>query len=104
MSTFFGSQGRTVRVRGYSPLDHFSGPEFNANRLSEEAAYSMPPQMFAVLVLAAFIFAAGLFGGMLLFGPRAQEAPIVITCPAPGVQVAARPAECGPGTPQVVTR
>ncbi|WP_227984544.1 hypothetical protein [Nocardia spumae] len=43
------------------------------------------------------VFAAGLAAGCWLFGPRESDgATTVIVCPAPGVQVAALPAECGP--------
>ena len=93
-SSFFGPRSRTVRVRDYTPLDHFGRPEFNVTRAAEMTAGSMPPGALAALVLVGFVFAAGLFGGMLLFGHRAQDPPLVITCPAPGVQVAALPVEC----------
>ncbi|PPJ27223.1 hypothetical protein C5F51_18450 [Nocardia nova] len=55
----------------------------------------IPVRLYLYGVLA--IFAAGLAVGCWLFGTREPEgASTVIVCPAPGVQVAALPAECGP--------
>lgn len=50
----------------------------------------------AYLYGAAVLFAAGLFVGCWLFGTQREQPATVVVCPAPGVQVAARPAECGP--------
>lgn len=84
-------------------VDTWKSPAFTPGFAAARTS-SMPPQAIAALWLLGFVFAAGLFGGMLLFGHRGQDAPIVITCPAPGVQVAALPAECGAPGPQAVTR
>lgn len=62
------------------------------------ASNSIPPQVRVALLVLMFAFAAGLFGGFLLFGRHADQTTTVVVCPPPGVQVAARPAECGPPT------
>lgn len=54
----------------------------------------LSPRLYLYAVLA--IFAAGVAAGCWLSGPRDQGAPTVVVCPAPGVEVAALPAECGP--------
>ncbi|MBY8861116.1 hypothetical protein K7711_31890 [Nocardia sp. CA2R105] len=59
----------------------------------------MPSEMWTRVCLyaAAAVFAAGLAVGCWLFGSQTPYAPVAVVCPPPGVQVAARPAECGPG-------
>ncbi|GAB3207892.1 hypothetical protein [Nocardia tengchongensis] len=56
---------------------------------------TVSPLGFAILVLLGFVFAAGLYLGVLLFGSREGLPSTVVTCPAPGTaQVAAWPREC----------
>ncbi|MEV6098656.1 hypothetical protein [Nocardia sp. NPDC051981] len=55
----------------------------------------MSPLALAVLVLLGFVFAAGLYLGVLLFGTRESLPTTVVTCPAPGTQqVAVWPKGC----------
>ncbi|MEU6564359.1 hypothetical protein [Nocardia nova] len=54
----------------------------------------VPARLYLYAVLG--IFAAGVAAGCWLFGLRDQDAPTVVVCSAPGVQVAVLPAECGP--------
>ncbi|MCU1646404.1 MAG: hypothetical protein JWN03_6679 [Nocardia sp.] len=75
-------------------VDSWYTPEPPAREVVRQS-HSMPPAYTVVLWLLVFAFAAG---GCLLFGRRAEQAPTVVVCPAPGVQVAVLPAECGKPT------
>ncbi|WP_458690470.1 hypothetical protein [Nocardia tengchongensis] len=57
-------------------------------------AMTMHPAALAVVMLLAFVFAAGLFLGVLLFGRHEALPTTVVTCPAPGAQVALWPSDC----------
>ncbi|MEV6070053.1 hypothetical protein AB0L82_26205 [Nocardia sp. NPDC052001] len=57
-----------------------------------------------ILFLLIMAFAGGVFGGCLLFSQREEQSSTVVVCPAPGVQVAALPVECGPPTWSAVPR
>ncbi|AYF78013.1 hypothetical protein D7D52_34065 [Nocardia yunnanensis] len=62
---------------------------------ADRRAVAMPPGALAVLLLLAFVFAAGLYLGVLLFGTRESLPTTVVTCPAPGTaQVAVWPQGC----------
>lgn len=62
---------------------------------NDRVAVPMSSPAIGALVLAAFVFAAGLYLGVLLFGTRAKLPSTVVVCPAPGTaQVAAWPKEC----------
>ncbi|UGT45164.1 hypothetical protein LTV02_17995 [Nocardia yamanashiensis] len=62
---------------------------------NDRVAVPMSSPAVAALVLAAFVFAAGLYFGVLLFGTREALPSTVVVCPAPGTgQVAAWPKEC----------
>ncbi|MEU6587010.1 hypothetical protein [Nocardia sp. NPDC046763] len=61
---------------------------------SDRRAVSMPPGVLAVLILLAFVFAAGLYLGVLLFGRHSALPVTVVACPAPGTQVAVWPSDC----------
>lgn len=90
--SFFNSHERP----SYSPLQHFSRPEYGVGRQSRPGAVqSMPPGVLAALVLMAFMFAAGFYGAVLLFADQPEQPPTVVVCPAPGTpNVAIWPAEC----------
>ncbi|MFD7841367.1 hypothetical protein ACFV4K_00305 [Nocardia sp. NPDC059764] len=60
----------------------------------DRRAVSMPPGVLALLILVAFVFAAGLYLGVLLFGRHASLPVTVVACPAPGTQVAVWPSDC----------
>ncbi|WP_280266702.1 hypothetical protein [Nocardia wallacei] len=80
-----------------------SDSSFGATGRAARAGQSMPPELRAGLVLLLFVFAAGMYVSVLLFGDRPDGPRPVIVCPAPGSPpVAALPAECGP--PQGVRR
>ncbi|MFJ9365318.1 hypothetical protein ACIRRA_12985 [Nocardia sp. NPDC101769] len=57
-------------------------------------AAPMSPAGLAVVVLLGFVFAAGLYLGLLLFGTRESLPTTVVTCPAPGTQQAVWPQGC----------
>ncbi|WP_280316372.1 hypothetical protein [Nocardia wallacei] len=83
-------------------FDAWHSPEFTAGRRARTTV-AMSPTHRAALLLLALSFAAGLYGGALLFGDRSDPPPTVVFCPGPGSPpVAALPAECGP--PQGVGR
>ena len=88
--TFNRETGEPVGI-----LDTWVTPSSRPGRTVRQSV-SMPPQYVAALWLLLFVFAAGLYAGCLLFGRREEPAPTVVVCPAPGVQVAVLPAECGP--------
>lgn len=82
---------------GYTAGDALRGHAFDAPGLMGRTARTMPPQYSGALFLLAFVFAAGLYLGVLLFGNRTYPTPEVVVCPGPGAaQVAVLPAECGP--------
>ncbi|WP_282775907.1 hypothetical protein [Nocardia sp. CC201C] len=55
----------------------------------------VPSPVMAALVLIGFVFVAGLFLGVLLFGSREGLPKTVVVCPAPGTEnVAVWPREC----------
>ncbi|MFI1920534.1 hypothetical protein [Nocardia sp. NPDC020380] len=61
----------------------------------DRAGIPVSPMAFAVLVGLGFVFAAGVYLGVLLFGTREALPSTVVTCPAPGTQnVAIWPKEC----------
>ncbi|APA97071.1 hypothetical protein [Nocardia seriolae] len=61
----------------------------------DRASVPISPMTLAVLVLVGFVFAAGMYLGVLLFGTREALPSTVVTCPAPGTQdVAMWPKEC----------
>ncbi|MGW4247976.1 hypothetical protein [Nocardia sp. NPDC004722] len=90
--TFNEATGEPIGI-----IDSWYSPEKSV-RHGLRQSYPMPPGLQAVLLLLLFAFAAGLYGGCLLFDRRAEQAPAVVVCPAPGVQVAVLPAECGQPT------
>lgn len=57
---------------------------------------SVPSPVMAALVLVGFVFVAGLFVGVLLFGSREGLPKTTVVCPAPGTEhsVALWPKEC----------
>ncbi|MEU6584115.1 hypothetical protein [Nocardia sp. NPDC046763] len=61
----------------------------------DRAGIPVSPMALAVLMLLGFVFAAGLYLGVLLFGTREALPSTVVTCPAPGMQqVAVWPKGC----------
>lgn len=60
----------------------------------DRRAVSIPPGVLAVLILVAFVFAAGLYSGVLLFGRHSALPVTVVACPVPGTQVAVWPSDC----------
>ncbi|WP_330179632.1 hypothetical protein OHB26_24695 [Nocardia sp. NBC_01503] len=58
-------------------------------------AVPMSSPMFAALILLAFVFAVGVYLGVLLFGSRSALPSTVVVCPAPGTaNVALWPSDC----------
>ncbi|MFI2589834.1 hypothetical protein ACH498_25025 [Rhodococcus erythropolis] len=56
-----------------------------------------------LMVVLALATAFGAYAALLLFGDRGADRTVVV-CPAPGVQVAVRPVECGPQPEQAAAR
>ena len=76
-------------------------------RASRPRAYGAGPTVQlpakTLMVVLALATAFGAYAALLLFGDRGADHTVVV-CPAPGVQVAVRPVECGPQPEQAVAR
>lgn len=95
----FGGNGPDA---GHRAPDAVRGREFDASGLMHRSSRAIPSQYSGLLFVLAFVFAAGLYVGVLLFGNRTYPTPEVVVCPGPGAApVAVLPAECG--SPQGVT-
>ncbi|QIS19562.1 hypothetical protein [Nocardia terpenica] len=89
-STFGRHAGEPMGV-----LDAWGGSEFTG--VGVVARGGLSASQLGALVLLAFVFAAGVYGGMLLFGRHDEATTTVVVCPGPGsAPVAVLPAECGP--------